>query len=182
MAVRIRTKIPLDFFIVLSLLFCFSQKQGLTEIFAAGEVLSVFCQCSFYHDGALHTLPLELASDFIIASDILMGMISVCCASATAVESCKTILAGWLGVNIAASEILLDVRSRNPFIHISHQIFFFPNKLVAWVEIPPWSYGKIFCAASASGESLVYTRATGKVDHEMEEIKAFAFFLAFYHL
>ena len=105
---------------------------------------------NFYHDGALHTLPLELASDFIIASDILMGMISVCCASATAVESCKTILAGWLGVNIAASEILLDVRSRNPFIHISHQIFFFPNKLVAWVEIPPWSYGKIFCAASTS--------------------------------
>ena len=28
MAVRIRTKIPLDFFIVLSLLFGFSQKQG----------------------------------------------------------------------------------------------------------------------------------------------------------
>ena len=150
MAVRIRTKIPLDFFFFFSLLFCFSQKQGLTEIFAAGEVLSVFCQCGFYHDGALHTLPLELASDFIIASDILMGMISVCCASATAVESCKAILSGWLGVNIVVYEILLDVRSRNPFIHISHQIFFFPNKLVAWVEIPHGVTARYSCAASTS--------------------------------
>ena len=101
---------------------------------------------NFYHDGALHTLPLELASDFIIAFDISLEMECICRTSATTVETCEAVFAVFLCVNVASAEFLLDFRLCDAFVYISHEILFFTNKLVTWVKITPGCYSQVLCS------------------------------------
>ena len=106
----------------------------------------ITCQCGFYHDGALHTFSLEFASDFIIAFDISLEMECICRTSATAVETCKTILAIFLCINVASAKFFLNLWFYDTLVYISHQIFFFTNELMTWVKVTPWCYSQVFCS------------------------------------
>ena len=101
---------------------------------------------NFYHDGALHTLPLELASDFIIASDILMGMISVCCASATAVESCKTVFTLIFCIYIAEFEFIDYILILDSVKYVAYAEVILAYKLVTRIQISPRSNRHVLCS------------------------------------
>ena len=53
--------------------------------------------------------------------------------AATAVKLGKTVFAFFLGINITALELFLQIRPFDAIKYISHQEIFITNKLVAWV-------------------------------------------------
>ena len=71
-------------------------------------------------------------------------MISIGSTSATAVKSCKAVLACLLRIYIAKLELIADIRIYNTGINISKQEFFISHKLMTGVEISPWRYSQVF--------------------------------------
>src|SRR5699024_2907584 len=126
--------------------------------------------------------PLKFASDLITAFNIVLEMPCVRRASAAAVKSREALPAVLLGINVAVLKFILHCGTGNSFVHISHKELFFSHELMAGIKIAPWGHRKIFRAGSASGKPFVHTRASGKIDHEMEEIKSLSLFFSSDHL
>src|SRR5699024_8439247 len=136
----------------------------------------------FYHDRALHSFSLKFASDIIIPFNVILKMPCIGCASSAAVKSGEALPAVFFCINVAVLKFVLDLGMRNTVIHISHEELLFSHKLMAGIKIPPRRHREIFHSGSASGKPLVHAGSSGKIDHEMEEIKSLSFLLSFDHL
>ena len=66
-----------------------------------------------------------------------LEVISIGSAAAAAVKSCKALLTFFLCINIAAFELILDLRVDDSRIHIAKKEFFISDKLMAGIKITP---------------------------------------------
>ena len=139
-------------------------------------------QRSLYHDRTFHALALKLAANVISVLNCPVEVVGVRRAAAAAVELRKAVSALLFRVDVAALELIHDLRLRNPLVHISHQIFVNPDKLMARIEISPRRHGKILCAGAAAGQPLVHARPAAQIDHIVEKGKSASFFLTLHHL
>ena len=110
-----------------------------------------------------------------------MEIIGISHTASAAVKLCKAIPAFLLGIDIAAAEIIRNLRSFDPFVHISHQELFLSYELVTGIQVSPRRNSQVLSAGTAPGKPLGKTRTTVQIDHEMEEIKAFSFLFSLDH-
>jgi hypothetical protein len=95
-------------------------------------------------------------------------------AAAAAVKSCETITALRLGIDIAQLKLIPDIRSEDPVTDIPHEKLLLADKLMAGIQIPPRRNCQVLCTGTTPGQTLVDTRASLQINHEMEEVKPFA--------
>ena len=76
---------------------------------------------------------MELAAQVVDSGDGACGVMGVGRAAAAAVQLGEAVGTFLVGVDIAALELINDIRTNNAFIDITHQKFFLTNELVTWI-------------------------------------------------
>ena len=133
------------------------------------------------HYGALNSLLKELTSVLINTADRACRVIGVCRTSARAIEARPTLTALLTGVCVANAELVLNGGVLNTVPNITETVLLVANKLVAGEELAPRSYSHIFCARTASCNTLIDAGAVLKVDHIVIEGKRTSLLLSLYH-
>ena len=100
------------------------------------KLLCIICHislCCLNHDSALYTLLLQLAALIIGISDCAVEVVGVGGTATAAIESGKTVATFFLGINITALKLILDVSGLDAIPDITHNEVLIAHKLVAWI-------------------------------------------------
>ena len=111
--------------------------------------------------------------------NIAVEQVSISMTAAAAEEFCPTVAAFFLTENVRAAEFFRQLGIFHAIKYVAEHVVFASGELMARIEIAVGRHCKIFMTGTAAAESFGYARAVFEVDIEMEEEKAFAFFLAF---
>ena len=99
-------------------------------------------------------------------------MVGIRRTSAAAVKFGKAFSALILGVNITALKLLPEILPDNSLLHVSHEKFFVPHKLMAGIKVSPGRHGQIFRTGAAARQALCHTGTSLQIYHKMEKIES----------
>ena len=93
--------------------------------------------------------------------DIAFILPAVGCTTTATVEFCPTVFAILFAIHVGKRKFLLHGNIKGILHNIAHFPFFFPNKLVAWINVSFRCHTNILIAAATAAQTFNGNTGTG---------------------